>query len=199
MTELKYRLAACDRLYDQTRGIKQANPTGEWMFAWEQIALHLRKCMELVVFGSLVAHRDAYAAIHPDYAQHWKAHKILDKLAKANPNFFPTPTKITNTAPGAHHLTEPDRPRLTVDDVIFLFDRASDLIHVFQPFQNDGAVTVDLKYTPHEWTQRIWNLLEEHYVMLLGGRQMLLVQMAAPPHGRVKVMRAEPDESASSF
>jgi hypothetical protein len=70
MTEIKHRLAATDRLYIRTHELKPDDPAGEWLFTWEQIALHLRKIMELIVFGSLVAHSDAYASIYPDYADH---------------------------------------------------------------------------------------------------------------------------------
>lgn len=192
MTEIKFRLAATDSLYKHALGLKQQEQPSDWLFTWEHIALHLRKITELIVFGSMVAHQDAYSEVYPDYADHWRIGKILKKLEAMHPDFFPVATKLTTVSPGQHHAPMIDKPKLKRDDLEWLYDKCADLIHAFQPFKHDDAATIDLKYTPHEWTGLIWSLLEEHFIVLLGAKKVLLVQMAAPPHGRVKVMAGEP-------
>jgi hypothetical protein len=114
-----------------------------------------------------------------------------------HPDFYPVATTITTTGPGKHYLPMSEKPKMTREDLEWLYDKCAELIHAAKPFQHDGSITIDLMHTPHEWTALIWNLLEEHFIVLLGGEKALIVQMAAPPHGRVSVMTAEPDDSAA--
>jgi hypothetical protein len=188
MNEIKLRLAAINKLSK----ILQTQNAGnlEVIFTWEQIALHLRKCLEHIVFSSMIANQDAYRIVYPDLADHWKINKILKKLDEINPDFFPVAIKISTIDTAKHHAGEREGPKLTLDDLIWLYDKCAELIHAFQPFKHGLVAQVDMRHTPDEWTRLIWNLLEEHYIVLYGGEQAFLVQMAGSPDGLVKVMQA---------
>jgi len=190
MTQIKLRLAAIQYLYEQAQK-QDPKVDGQFLFLWEQIALHFRKIMELIVFSSLVAHQDAYAKVYPDLADHWKIGKILEKLDKVHPDFFPKPTKIAREKGVLLQVKLLDKPRLTRDDLVWLYDTCGDLIHAFQPLKHGPNPQIDLKYTPQKWSDLIWGLLEEHLIRLADGKTLLLVQMASPPHGNVFVARAE--------
>lgn len=59
----------------------------------ELIFLQLRKSLELIAFASLAANKDAYAAVFPTFAEDWKAKRILEKIEKINPYFYPAHRK----------------------------------------------------------------------------------------------------------
>lgn len=191
MTEIKLRLKQVSILHAQLEQMDPRDDSGNFLFVWEQVALHLRKVLELIVFGSLVAHQDAYAKVYPDLADHWRIGKILEKLEKVHPNFFPEPRKITRQEKAKLDVKVVDKPRLTREQLVWLYDQCGELIHAFQPLKHGLAVKVELKYPPPVWLDLIWGLLEEHLIRLADGKTLLLVQMTAPPDGHVVVSVAE--------
>src|SRR4051794_29885211 len=80
--------------------------TGSELFDGETAFLQLRKITELMVFGSLIANRDAYANQHPNFNEHWKATKLIAALEKLNPNFYPVALCPPVTAPQGHRHFE---------------------------------------------------------------------------------------------
>ncbi|MDM0013450.1 hypothetical protein QTH87_13490 [Variovorax sp. J22P168] len=193
MTEINLRLDAVDTLHARTLQMDNVDQPPEWLFTWEQIAVHLRKVVELIVFSSMVAHQDKYREVYPDFASHWKIGKILKKLETIHPAFFPISTKITTTAEGAHHAPMNDDPKASRADLEVLYDKCSDLIHAFQPFKYESGAVIDLMFTPPQWTTLIRGLLQEHFIMLFGNQTAFMVQMTAPPDGfvRVALLQAE--------
>src|SRR6267154_4901847 len=57
----------------------------------ESVGLQLRKVMELIAFGSLVANKDAYSTMYAEFAKHWNARLLLRDLARINQDFYPKP------------------------------------------------------------------------------------------------------------
>ena len=57
----------------------------------ETVCLQIRKILELIAFGSLVANKEAYTATYAKVSKAWNAGEILTELAKVNPNFYPVP------------------------------------------------------------------------------------------------------------
>ncbi len=191
MTDIKVRMQRVIALHAELEQMDPADDSGKFLFVWEQVALHLRKILELIVFGSLVAHQDAYAKVYPDLADHWRIGKILEKLEKVHPDFFPKPTKISKQKEALLDVKIVDKPRLTRDQLVWLYDQCGELLHAFQPLKHGLAVKIELKYPPPVWIDLIWGLLEEHLIRLADGKTLLLVQMAAPPDGYVVVSVAE--------
>src|ERR1043166_302234 len=57
----------------------------------ESACLQLRKILELIAFGSLVANKDAYTSVYAKFSKEWNAEDLLRKLAQVNPAFYPVP------------------------------------------------------------------------------------------------------------
>jgi len=61
----------------------------------EFACLQLRKTLELIAFASVAARKDVYSQAHADFASHWNAKKLMAKLEKLHPDFYPTPAAVT--------------------------------------------------------------------------------------------------------
>jgi hypothetical protein len=46
----------------------------------ESVGLQMRKVMELIAFGSMVANKDTYSVAHEHFAKHWNARLLLRGL-----------------------------------------------------------------------------------------------------------------------
>lgn len=57
----------------------------------EVVGMLLRKVLEQIAFGSLVAHRETYDEFHKDAATIWRAKELIDRIEKIHPNFYPSP------------------------------------------------------------------------------------------------------------
>lgn len=57
----------------------------------ETEALQLRKILELIALGSLVANKSEYAKQYEKFASHWHAGRIMRDVESINPKFYPEP------------------------------------------------------------------------------------------------------------
>lgn len=141
----------------------------------EFACLQVRKCLELIAFASVAAHKETYANAHADFANHWKPLKLLEKLRRLHPKYYPRPV-VVEREDGKHvKLHEVVNEYLTEDDFVFLYEKCSDLLHEWSPYR-PAAREVDLRWSMAEWVARIRRLLGWHVVHLLGTQELWLVQ-----------------------
>jgi len=179
MEDVKRRIAVIQAV------VGGASPLGREDFDGELVCLHLRKVLEQIAFASLSAHKDAYAQAHVDFALHWNAKRLLKKLEKVHPNFYPRPVKVEGPdTRGVKHLVDLTDGFLTRDDFEFLYDKASEALHVWNPFKASRQV-VNFERSIAEWTTRICSLLNEHWIRLYGSEDVWFVQMVQPEDGKV--------------
>jgi hypothetical protein len=184
MEAVKVRIAVLRRL---TTG---ALSIGEERLTWEFAALQLRMVLEQIAFASLCANKDAYAAIHENFAEHWKAARILEELARVHPGFYPQPVRLDHIKEtGVRHFALVDG-YLTQEEFIRLYDVCSQAIHTANPFGDLSPIDFGLSVA--EWVTRIQTLLDTHVIRLLGVPELWLVQMSAGPGRRVQVAVAAP-------
>ena len=102
----------------------------------ETIGLQFRKVLELIAFASLAANRGQYSMVYKSFAKDWEAAKLLKKVERLNPNFYPAPVVEAPTdKPGAlHALSERAQDYLTKDDLIEAHGRCGALMHAANPF-----------------------------------------------------------------
>ena len=74
MEDVKRRIALVRRFAARTLTL------GAEVFDYECVSLQLRKILELIAFSSLCANRDAYASVHANVHEHWRAVDMLDAL-----------------------------------------------------------------------------------------------------------------------
>jgi hypothetical protein len=154
--------------------------------------LQIRKALELIAFAAVAAHKDTYAQEYADFATHWNAKKLLSRLTKLHPDFYPKPISIERTGPKAVTLTHVSGHELTKDDFVSLYDICSKAIHEWNPYLPDPRV-LNTGRPVADWLKRIHNLLELHAVTLLGNSTVWIVEFNNPTTGAV---RAHPAVSA---
>jgi hypothetical protein len=167
--------------------------SGPQIIEQELVFLQLRKILELVAFASLTANREKYAAAHSKFATHWRATQLLQYLAEINPDFYPMPVQKPQLQDGIKHMAAVD-DFLTKDDFISLYDVASKLLHVGNPFSTKDQVT-RMRYNTRQWIERIQALIALHVIRLVDGKVWVV---EVPEQGPINLWLAEPKVEAAT-
>ncbi|WP_158635908.1 hypothetical protein [Sphingosinicella ginsenosidimutans] len=162
------------------------SPLGSEGLDGEVVCLLLRKVLEQIAFSSLIAHRETYEAVHNDLGSIWRAKRLLERMDKLHPEFYPSPIKRgVSRHLGVHHHFDPvEDGFLTKDEFVFLYDTASSGIHTWNPFK-DAERVLDFQRPIAEWIVRIAALLDHHLVHFAGTKDLWLIQMDSPEDHRV--------------
>ncbi len=166
--------------------------TGNEGFDGEVACLQLRKALEWIAFATLAANRARYSEAHEGLTTEWKAKRILERLERMNPAFFPVPLVVQGRQPdGTWNFAPLGEGFLTRDQFILLYDRCSDAIHSWNPFR-PGPRVIDLTHSFVAWVDRIERLLGFHYIRLVDQTEMLLVYFNHPTLKKVAAFSATP-------
>lgn len=149
----------------------------------ESAALQLRKILELIALGSLVAHVDECAKHYESFAKHWHAARILRDVEQINPLFYPQPIKEVRTG---HNTTWKNLKDgfLTKSEFIELYDSLGDVMHAKNPF----APPLDYRHFEQmirESLVRVSRLLCTHLVHLYKTDRLIITHMREASDGRV--------------
>ena len=181
MEDAKQRLALVRQL------VEGSISTTRTEFDTELACLSLRRVLELIAFSSLAANKAEYELHYPEFDIHWKAEKILLKLALVNPDFYPVPV----TTEGNNHLSPSTKECLSKEQFSFLYNKCSDVIHTWNPYRKEPR-TVNFERPLGEWAELIWNLLGVHYLTIAKSDTKFIVQMHHPSDNLVHVYVAAP-------
>jgi hypothetical protein len=144
----------------------------------ELVCLQIRKILELIALGSLVANQKIFLKKVNNLQKMWNAKYILNDIEKLNPGFYPQPIdeqsrKLNGVVNDLIDVTE---GYLTKDDFIFVYDKCGKILHAENPLGNG----IDYKYYETHipiWMQKIKKLLNSHIITLLNDNNMYLVHM----------------------
>jgi hypothetical protein len=187
LEEIKTRLALVSSV------VEGGVSTGSNGSNYELIAVNLRKVLELIAFGSLSANKEVYATAHGDFAKHWSAKRLLDKLEKLHPDFYPKPVHLEILKPGPprhFHFDFVSDDFLTREKFVELYDVCSSVIHTRNPFA-EAAHSGFIDGLPL-WVFRIELLLRLHLMRLAGTSLIWLVELNAPGDRRAHAYVAGP-------
>ena len=159
----------------------------------ESAALQLRKMLELIALSSLVANCEQYEKHHGDFKKDWNVKKILRKLEKVNPKFYPVPTKQKQISRGLYNSPEIQSGYLTREDFTVLYNKCSDILHTSNPFaeQRNPNLTDFLWKEVPEWMDKIMTLLNHHHIRLIDDSRMYIVLMQEKNDGNVHMYKFE--------
>jgi hypothetical protein len=159
----------------------------------ESVGLQLRKILELVAFGSLVANKDAYSATYEEFAKHWNARLLLRDLARVNPDFYPKPVvEAPHSDPKVlHQLKDRDPDYLSKDEFERAYEKCGGIMHAENPYGS----RIDYEYYRAklpEWRGQVVNLLNNHQIRLVGEKGFYLVHMKEDRDDKVHYYKFEP-------
>lgn len=186
-------IAYCNCMEDVKARLKLINsivaghsPLGSEGLDGEVVCLLLRKVLEQIAFSSLVAHQATYESVHHDLGSIWRAKRLLERMEKLHPEFYPSPVRRGESQHlGVQHHFDPLKDGfLTKDEFVFLYDTASNGIHTWNPFK-DAERVLDFKRPISEWVLRIGALLDHHLVHFVGTKDLWLIQMDGPEDHKV--------------
>ncbi|UZK70131.1 hypothetical protein OKW76_03500 [Sphingomonas sp. S1-29] len=154
------------------------SPTSDYA-ELETAAFHLRKSIEGVAFGCLVAMENGLKSVPRDAVGQWNADKIFSKVAKRAPVIFPFAISRENPPSEAvdvqHHMVKNESDNLSVDQVRVIYRRTHRWLHEMNPYI---PITVD-KFDKHRMDLlrdivSVWSWLLHHFI-LAGGEVFLTV------------------------
>ncbi|HVK80016.1 MAG TPA: hypothetical protein VM915_05335 [Verrucomicrobiae bacterium] len=192
MEDIKQRIAGVRRF---TRGEVSL---GREDFDAEAICIQVRKILESIAFGSLLAHREAYEAAHKDIDKAWRAKAILDRIEAVHPKFYPEPMTPHLIEEGHWNLEPLKEGFLTRSDFVTLYDKCGDILHMWNPFR-PGERKVDFGRSIDEWCDLIQNLLRYHVIWMRTDVEPgdgWLIDMESAEDGKVRVLKFEPEPVA---
>lgn len=161
---------------------------------FEFVCLQLRKILELVAFGSLVANHNAYSATHKDFASHWNAKLLLRDMARINPHFYPVPVKeLPSGSPSIKASYVPITSGfLTQADFVKAYDRCGSVLHALNPYKWDHD-RHDFGPQIPAWRNNIVALLNRHLIVFPDHPVWWVVSMGRGP-GQVTCFELGPLE-----
>jgi hypothetical protein len=182
LEEIKLRIKAVQSVVNKKVSL---DSFGHEYFVDEFVFLQIRKILELIAFGSMSSNIVRYESNFKDFAGHWKAKKILEKLESINPDFYPCPMQPIISLAGSDkdEIENVMEGFLTIDDFEFLYDAASEIIHSSNPYKE--AKKIDLKISIDDWMHRIASLLWFHQIILAGTNTSWFVYLMHPETNRV--------------
>jgi len=173
MQEIKLRVAVVDYfIFGKGHALYQP-PTLE--SAW----LQLRKILELIAFGSLVANAEAYTSVYSKVAKRWQAADLLEELGHLNPEFYPIPViEVQTNVPGALHQLKkrPGDDYLTRTEFPEVYGRCGVMAHAANPYGKGIDYAYYQGMLP-AWRTKVMNLLNNHEIHLLNKPGMYVIHM----------------------
>ncbi|MXX49034.1 MAG: hypothetical protein F4088_06490 [Chloroflexi bacterium] len=153
---------------------------GRLMFkatAVESMCLQVRKILELIAMGSLVANEEALSRARCGLGKLWSGQQILRRVHGVNPDFYPRPI-VELPGSGAiksHWENKPDG-FLTEAQFAEAYARCHAVLHAENPLGRT------LDYSAYErdvplWIASIIGLLNSHTIRLAGNPNLYLIHM----------------------
>ncbi len=192
MEEVKRRMAVIDYFISGQGHAMYMPPT------LESACLQLRKILELVAFGSLVANAEAYTAVYSKVSKAWQAADLLNELERINPQFYPVPVvEAPSDIPGVlHQLKKRDSDYLARADFPEIYGRCGIMAHAANPYGKGVDYAYYQKMLP-VWRTAIVNLLNNHEIHLLNRPGMYVVHMKEVRDDKVHWYKFEPQPKQS--
>ncbi len=102
----------------------------------ECVYLQLRKILELIALGSLVANKVEFSKVYSEFSKYWNAKHLLRDLEKVNPQFYPQPIiERPGTKPEVTADCDPKTSGfLTKEDFLKLYEKCGKIMHAGNPY-----------------------------------------------------------------
>lgn len=171
MEEIKARMKAIRDIMTKknTTSFEQTNI--------EFVCLQIRKILELITMGSLVANQEQLESINADYTKYWNAKRTLSKIETLNSHFYPEPIieKPSAEEGVVNDLISVKENYLTREQLETIYDMCCNVIHTNNPFSD----IIDYSQYAAKisgWYRLIMSLLNAHLVKFKDG-EMYLIHM----------------------
>ena len=160
--------------------------------AIESACLQVRKILELVAMGSLVANQDIWNGSLRELRNAWNANDILRRLRRVNPDFYPQPVvEVPLTGPVKSDIKDLPEGFLTEEMFGDLYGKLGEVLHANNPLGPPTDYDYWLEAIPQQMNLII-KLLNSHKIKLLDDPNMFLIHMNDQSDANVKGYVFEP-------
>lgn len=183
MEEVKKRTEAIKMIYDKKYSTPFPITNTEFM------ALQLRKILELIALGNLVANRKQYETVRKSFQTDWNAKPIIKTIKKINPNYFPVGVRRKPSKyPKAVCEWENKAENILTEELFEkAYDEMSCVLHSKNPFSNKEENLNEINLKILLYMNLIINLLSEHTIKLCNGDILNCTMEAyAPENPQIK-------------
>ena len=165
----------------------------------ETAAFHLRKSIEGVAFGCLVAMENGLKSVPRDAIGQWNADRIFAKVSKRTPVIFPVSITREDPPEGAvgvdHHMAENTTANLSPPDVRIIYRRTHKWLHEMNPYL---TLTInkfaELRVSLIADIQSVWDWLVHHAIVAEGE---VFLTVLKDPEGHMEVTSASANVGTS--
>jgi hypothetical protein len=182
MAEVKVRVSAIN--------VIMADSGLQGFLVRECCYLQLRMVGELIALGCLVMHGDIEGTAR--LQKEWSAEKIIERLARLHPDFYPQPVSLNYLGSGKWNAESVKEEHLTRDELLKLLGQTcGDVLHrgSMKKLLSGGApVQKDFADIP-SWVMKVGKLLDWHTITHVDDRILYLIQMETMG-GSVRVVKA---------
>ena len=199
LEEIKLRINSVMEIIDEGKN-KEQNLNMEEMIQFhmktEFICLQIRKILEFIIFGTMVANQEVYKKTYSDFKNHWNVRKIMRKIEIINKNYYPIAMSFGDSKLNddginyTHELNVLNTEFLTKEEFIKLYDKCSEIIHSPNPFQNNHLI--NFEKTLEDWMYKIVSLIYIHQIKLVNSKHTWLITLTYPPNGKINVQLLDP-------
>lgn len=199
LEEIKLRINSVMEIIDERKN-KEQNLNMEEMIQFhmktEFICLQIRKILELIIFGTMVANQEIYKKTYSDFKNHWNVRKIMRKIEIINKNYYPIAMSFGDSKLNddginyTHELNVLNTEFLTKEEFIKLYDKCSEIIHSPNPFQNNHLI--NFEKTLEDWMYKIVSLIYIHQIKLVNSKHTWLITLNYSPNGKINVQLLDP-------
>lgn len=154
----------------------------------ELMCLQIRKILELIALGSLVANQRTFLKKVNNLQKMWNAKLILQDIEKLNPDFYPKPIaeKPSKYDGVVNDIIDVKEGFLTKENFIKVYDKCGKILHAENPLGSGIDYQYYEKHIPI-WMSQIKRLLNAHTIKLLNDKNMYLVHMQEDGREEVSV------------
>lgn len=199
LEEIKLRINSVMEIIDERKN-KEQNLNMEEMIQFhmktEFICLQIRKILEFIIFGTMVANQEVYKKTYSDFKNHWNVKKIMRKIEIINKNYYPIAMSFGDSKLNddginyTHELNVLNTEFLTKEEFIKLYDKCSEIIHSPNPFQNNHLI--NFEKTLEDWMYKIVSLIYIHQIKLVNSKHTWLITLNYSPNGKINVQLLDP-------
>jgi len=169
MGELKERIYLAQdavALYPEMGGPKMMGKEG---FYFESVCLQIRKILELIAFGGMIANGTKYTAIHKNFIDQNKAAKIVKHLDALHPYWFPQHVNLQVARNQGH--VQYAASGFNREQWIDIYDQMGTLLHVGNPFA--GRTEVVMSRSAPNTLRMIQRHMQTHVAAVEGASTLI--------------------------
>lgn len=137
--------------------------------------LQIRKIIEHIALGSLIANRDLYNQFYDKFEKCWDARLIFRDLERINPRFYPEPGRIDKSQK-PHNFIPLTEGYMKKDEALKVYEKCGSILHATNPYGSQPDFSYYINNIP-KWYDNIVMLTDNHLVCMLGVERIYYVIM----------------------